>query len=136
MKRFLIAIQHVLSDSQIAELTNGTSNVEFVLLKEVNPELFTRVANCPSDITEIHKLANDFLLYIDKYEAVVLPIGSPIFMMDLGIKTGIKCHATDGEWSGPDMYFSHTDRVSVDEPQADGSMLKKSVFQHVKFNRL
>lgn len=106
---------------------------EYVHLKELEPDLFKRIANSPSSMTDICILATDvenFLLEYKRFAAdskiaIHLPLGSPAFMFTLG---RIIDHINDLT-----VIFSHSERVSVEEKLEDGSVAKRSIFKFSHF---
>lgn len=134
--KVLVCMQHNLTPDQIAGLGQYD---EIVLLKDIDPELFMDLCNTPSTKKELHKLAcklsrianesvNDFRIY----DGVVLPIGSPAFMFIFARLFAIVAQSSHM----PVVLFSHSERASVDLVQTDGSILKQSIFIHVKWIEL
>ena len=102
-------------------------------LKADNNDLHTKLVNCPPEIGVIQDLVRELLQYLkNKYNeseaklTVHLPIGSPAFMAVFFIKL-------DRNTLPFQIVFSHSDRVSVDEKQADGSIVKRAIFKFIKF---
>ena len=119
---------HKPTEEQISELlAQGT--VDY--LKEVRPELANKLANCPADKAELNDMAQE-LLYLQKENRYILvqPGGSPAFQYQLGVRHSEKY--PKGDCTGSILY-AHSERVSVEVEQADGSVVKTSVFKHVKF---
>ncbi len=120
--------QHTPTQSQLDELKE-LGYTEILNLKELSPITFEDVSNCPSDEDELYELAFDFIDTIIPETHIVLPIGSPAFMAML-----IKEMAT--RHTSYTTLFAHSERVSVDKVQEDGTTIKTSVFNHVKFIKL
>lgn len=121
-------MQHQLTAIQIRNLENSSiGNNDIVSLKEIDNGLFTELANCPADVNKLYELAARLTSIINdkKPEAVILPIGSPAFMFILSKEIGMNNRTR--------FMFSHTERNSVDEHQPDGSIVKRVVFNHVKW---
>lgn len=119
----LVAIQHQLTAEQIQELKEMGYVGDIILLKDHNPDLFNKLSNCPDNQFELLQLAKE--LVSNGLNADLLrPIGSPAFNAVLD-RVLFETHVKS--------LFSHSERISVDEPQADGSVVKKSVFKHIKF---
>lgn len=119
--RLLVAIQHRLTNEQLEELKLlGFTNVK--TLEEANPPLFKALSNTPSSEGELDKLATELAQTSANFDAVVLPIGSPAFNFLISRKLNNK-----------GVLFAHSERVSIEEPNEDGSIIKKSVFKHIKF---
>lgn len=120
MKTLLVCMQHNLNQQQFNEL----KDYDIFYLKDVNPDLFKYLANCSSNEEELRNLSFQLIEVANKYSTTLLPIGSPAFM-----------YLFAQEFLG-DVLFAHSQRMSVDEPQADGSVKKVSVFKHLKFIKL
>lgn len=122
MKKFIWASAHKPTPEQIQEL----GEVEY--LSQVAPELQEQLNNTPSDLESLIELADKVLqlAYKGKYTLVQVG-GSPAFQVVLG-------HRNHRE-GGPmiTLAYAHSERVSQDEPQADGSVKKISIFKHNKF---
>ena len=119
---------HMPTQEQLVELlTDG--HVDY--LKEVRPELANKLANCPADKAELDDMAQE-LLYLQKENRYILvqPGGSLAFQYQLGVRHSEKY--LKGNYTG-NILYAHSERASVDVPQADGSVLKTSVFKHIKF---
>ena len=54
--------------------------------------------------------------------------GSPAFTASLGLCLGLNLSYDDIV-----LIFAHSERVSEDQPQPDGSVKKVSTFKHIKF---
>ncbi len=113
--------QHQPTEDQKKEI----ADYHICYLKEADEALFNRLSNTPADGVELCLLAKKLLSMFSFYDNVVLPIGSPAFIMVLGdlIPNDVK-HK---------IVFAHSERESVDIPQNDGTVVKKSVFKHIKF---
>lgn len=128
---FLNCTAHSLTPEQ-KEKALEHSNV-LIDLKEDDPVLWERLSNCPPDVLVLKELAKDLLLYLEsKYREsdgkliVHFPIGSPAF-------NAIFFEMLDRRALRIRIVFSHSDRVSVDEVQSDGSVVKRAVFKFIKF---
>ena len=123
-------MQHNLTPVQITDLDSVCKCDTVVKLSELEPELFAKLANTPADMDEIHNLVEQFIGMLRKYhpEAVILPIGSPAFMFSLACEIG---RLEADYWTK--LLFSHTERQSVEEIQPDRSVIKKQIFNHVKW---
>ena len=123
MNTRLWASIHEPTQEQLEEL----EDVEF--LSEVAPDLFSRIKQIKLD-TGLNGLANDLMFFCNKYKFdLVQPAGSPAFMVAIGI-------AYASAKFDVDVIFAYSKRVSVDVPQADGSIVKTSVFKHEGFIKL
>jgi hypothetical protein len=118
---------HTPTEQQVNELTNNFKSA-LVFLKDVNPELQEKLNNTPSDRVELFTLANELFNVAARIEAdyIVQPGGSPAFQFVLGTVREERVLA-------PQMLYAHSERVSTDEVHPDGTVLKTSVFTHVKF---
>jgi len=128
---FLNCTAHELTPEQITFAKEYSSVI--VDLKADNNDLHTKLVNCPPEIAVIQDLVRELLQYLkNKYNeseaklTVHLPIGSPAFMAVFFIKL-------DRNTLPFQIVFSHSDRVSVDEKQADGSIVKRAIFKFIKF---
>lgn len=130
MKTALWCSAHTPTSEQVAELTNNFKSA-LVFLKDMSPELQERLNNTPCDGVELNKLAIDLINFSCKNEVdyLVQPGGSPAFQYTLGNRCDY--HAT-----APTVVYAHSERVSVDQHQEDGTVVKTSVFKHVKFFRV
>ncbi|PJF33910.1 MAG: hypothetical protein CUN57_00915 [Phototrophicales bacterium] len=93
-----------------------TDGVSFVMeLRDVDPELFDRLSNCPFDRGLLAKLADDFIRLLCEYPyqdgyVVVFPIGSPAFNAILW--TRIACTPSMSDVS---INFLHSRRIVSDD---------------------
>lgn len=112
--------QHQATAEQLAELSS-----EVVNLKDVSEDIYNKLLNCPGDPMELGSLVDAMVEICHRFSKVVLPIGSPAFNFILSpLLRRVK------------VLFAHSERVSVDEPQADGSVKKVAIFRHIKFIEL
>ena len=128
---FLNCTAHELTQDQIKLAREYADKI--LDLKADNTDLHTKLVNCPPDVLVIQDLVREILFYLQtKYDesqtrlTVHLPIGSPAFKAVFFMKL-------DRRTLPFRIVFSHSDRVSVDERQADGSIVKRAVFKFVKF---
>ena len=130
MAKVINMVQHALSGEQEKEL-GKLGRIECG--REILPSIYPKIANSPNTTLGIRQLVNELytsLLDISEKEEVYvhLPIGSPAFMFKLGMVIGLH-----GRWKNMKFVFSHSERVSIDEKQEDGSVVKRSAF---KFSHL
>jgi hypothetical protein len=119
MKTNLWCSIHQPTKEQIAELD------EIVFLADVNPLLQDKLNNSPIDAKELRELAREFITFVIENNYFPVQVGGSIaFQYTLGRISAEIPFAVK---------YAHSERVSVDEPQADGSVKKISVFKHVKF---
>lgn len=129
-KIFINVTAHKMGGEQIDEAKKLASKI--VDLKDFAPELASKLANSPDNLVGIMELVNelkDFCLKIARdYEEVYvhLPIGSPAFQCALAREL----MTFYGEIIP---VFSHSERISVEEQQPDGSVIKRAVFKFKKF---
>lgn len=114
-------LQHDLTEAQVKELEEKYF-IHF--LKNENPELFGKISNCPDNAKDLMSLAKEAYWFTAKHEAVLLPLGSPAFNYIFNNFLS---------QSNKPKLFAHSERVSVEQKQADGSVIKKSVFVHKHF---
>lgn len=125
-KEILWVLQHTPTPAQIQELGNGS----ITMLSEIEPKLYTALANSPSEYNELCKLADQLYQVCQRYDTVVLPIGSPAFNFIFA-----SSYNTLGESLMAGYHrnfvcaFAHSKRVSQDNP--DGT--KTVRFNHEKF---
>jgi hypothetical protein len=137
-KTFYWASAHKPTPEQVHELTAQGE------LKVIPAEMQEKLNNTPADKWECRQLAHELLKLVygvdengnilykednSNEQIIVQPGGSPRFQFELGnaaqiwIEYGVDIH----------ILYAHSERVSIDEPQADGSVKKISIFKHVKF---
>lgn len=129
-KVFLNVTAHNMSGEQLDKARKLAGEVKN--LKDINPELASKLANSPDNLVGIMELVYElksFCLTLARdYEEVYvhLPIGSPAFMFALARElTSFYGEVTP--------VFSHSERISVEEQQPDGSVIKRAVFRFKKF---
>lgn len=124
MKKILNTMNHVLNDDQIADLSGMFNNVNVSDLRDVDNELFKQLSNIAVD-SNLNDLANSLLEVARKFDIVILPIGSPAFMFKFATKTHANMDIV--------FLFAHSERVSIEKQNEDGSVTKTNIFKHVKF---
>jgi hypothetical protein len=125
----LNTIQHSLTEVQVNQINGMLGEKETIVhLRDFNPALFNSLANSPADERLLILLAEQLAQVIidEGFDGVILPLGSPAFMFELGKIIGKR------ELEHKNL-FAHSERKSVDESQPDGSVKKVAVFQHVKW---
>lgn len=118
----LVAIAHNLTPAQTSEL-NELGHV--ALLREAHPELFAKLSNTPGITSELEKLVSQFLDVCQDYTTVVLPIGSPAFNHILALQGGLNFASK--------VVYAHSERKSIEVQKEDGTVEKKTVFEHQYF---
>jgi len=126
MKKILWAIPHQMLKEQEEELRSALgTDIEIVRLADdpTAPD----ITYTPASKKDIFLLAERLINYaLNKgFYLIVQPAGSPAFQFALG--------AVAGHYCGLRVAYAHSERVSVDEVQEDGSVKKTSVFKHKKF---
>jgi hypothetical protein len=98
---------------------------EVMFLKDVKPSLQEKINNCPADRSELMTLAQELnKIRLDLDCTIVQLGGSPMFLYIAGATIN-SC------LSKQVLIFAHSERVSVDIPQEDGTVVKTSVFKHI-----
>lgn len=117
MEKFIWASAHKPTPEQLQECEGG----DIIYLPV---ELQSKLNNTPASLKELIELADELTRNCRNLGGTILvqPGGSPAFQAVLG---------TRNTWIP--MWYAHSERVSQDEPQADGSIKKISIFKHVKF---
>jgi hypothetical protein len=125
MDKYIWASPHNPTEVQLAEL-KAKGTVEF--MKELNPDLFASIINVSKD-TNYMQLAYDVVSFAAENNAtLVQPAGNPKLLMSYGVNI-----MTMGLVASDVMMFAYSQRVSVDEKQTDGSVIKRVVFNHEGF---
>lgn len=128
---FLNCTAHELTEEQRQKALEY-SNI-LIDLKTYNPVLWEKLVNCPAEVEALKTLAQELLSFLkevwqksNQNLLIHFPIGSPAFQ-------AIFFQKLDRKSLPIRILFSHSERVSVDEIQPNGSVLKKGLFQFVKF---
>ena len=124
--KVLNTMQHTLTSTQIAELQEKYGiDVQIVDLKAFSMSLFSQLSNISAN-ADLSTLACDLIctINLNNFNAVILPIGSPAFMYTLASRNDEIC---------ADKLFAHSERVSKEVTNADGTVTKTSVFNHIGF---
>lgn len=128
MMKFMWCSAHAPLNEQLMELNAKFPSGELVYLKDVNPSLQEKLNNTPANRNDLYALAIEIFDFAGKQEIdyLVQPGGSPAFQMSLG------CIQANYPGSA-DVMYAHSERVSIDKHEEDGSVTKTSIFKHVKF---
>jgi len=123
MKKLLWASPHLPTAEQIKSLE---AMGEIVFLKDIAPNLYSRMVDSPADTAEINELARDILAFLDEDENYILiqPAGSPALQFALGKTSGANQLVLSR------IVYAHSKRISIDTLQPDGSVKKESLFRH------
>lgn len=131
---FLNATAHELTEEQMLQAQQYSQSV--INLKEDNLGLFEKLVNCPFERQDLEELSEIFLDYIrlqyveaERNLTVHFPIGSPAF-------NALFFRKLEKENLPIRILFSHSERKSIDEKLPDGKVIKKAIFQFVKFIEL
>lgn len=118
MKTLLWCSAHTPTQEQLTSLQEMG---EVVFLKDVKPSLQEKINNCPSDKMELLENAIALSVLQTRHDYTLVQIGgSPMFLFLCGDTINRK-----------NVMFAHSERVSVDAPQPDGTIIKTSVFKHI-----
>jgi len=118
-KTFYWASAHKPTTEQLAELTSQGE------VKFLSSELQARINSCGTDRKELKALAHE-VLEATEGSVIVQLGGSPMFLYIAGA-------TINGCMNRNAILFAHSERVSVDNVQADGTIIKTSVFKHLGF---
>lgn len=127
MKNFLWASVHAPTPTQLEQLGGKVT-----LLADISAGLQNMLTNSSDDVKELEAVAHMLLDLCYSYNyTLVQPSGSLAFQFVLA-------NMRQKHWPNGNIgvLYAHSERVSQDEPQADGSVKKVSVFKHVKFIEL
>lgn len=112
-------------------------NVELEYLQETNPELYSKMIDSPETREGLWELAVEVCKKMDN-NILVQPAGSLAFHHMLGSQKAWR----GGSWhEGEDkrprqVIYAHSERVSEDHEQPDGSVKKISIFKHKAWIKL
>ncbi len=122
MKTLLWCSAHTPTSEQLNSLQEMG---KLMFLKDVKPSLQEKINNCPADRTELMSLAKDLSELRSSLDCTIVQLGgSPMFLYIAGA-------IMNGCMSKSVLLFAHSERVSVDSPQPDGTVIKTSVFKHI-----
>ena len=122
MKKLLWCSAHTPTQEQLISLQEMG---ELIFLKDINLSMQEKISNCSSDRTELAKLAKDLLELKVSLDCTIVQLGgSPLFLYIAGATIN-SCLSTTA------IIFAHSERVSIDSPQPDGTVVKTSVFKHI-----
>lgn len=128
MGKFIWCSSHAPRLEQVEELySEWGMHPHLITLRDINPSLQDALNNCPDNYDELLQLAIELHEIARKENAtIVQPSGSLAFQYVLGKVRMTKLLVTP-------VLYAHSERVSEDIPQEDGSVKKISVFKHLKF---
>ena len=121
-------LAHKLTPEQVGELGEEPTHI-----REIDPKLAALIADCPAQREMLFDMARTLCDLAMKREdhRILAGSGSPAFTASLGI-----CLGLNAGYDNVVLIFAHSERVSEDQPQPDGSVKKVSTFRHVKFFRV
>lgn len=118
---------HTPSAEQLEELSSVWGMKKLVMLKDIYPSTQEFLNNCTSSKKDLLQHAEDLHeIARSEYACLVQVGGSPAFQMCFGKVSMVNMHMTY-------CLYAHSERVSEDIPQEDGSVKKVSVFKHICF---
>ena len=118
---------HTPTKEQIEELTTEDEVLEYLI--DVDPELQNAINNTPGNKVDLILLARKLSAYSSRY-IIVQPGGSPAFQFVFG---HVISNGSEFDYHVLKVKYAHSERISVDKLQPDGSIVKTSVFKHIKF---
>ena len=122
MKTLLWCSAHTPTKEQLESLNKMG---QLIFLKDVDSSMQEKISNCSADRKELIGLAKDLLeLKLSTNCTIVQLGGSPLFLYIAGATIN-SCLSTTA------IIFAHSERVSIDSPQPDGTVIKTSVFKHI-----
>lgn len=136
MRTFINLTAHKLTAEQVQAAKELGATEFFEATDILPPDTLEKLRNCPSDYKELTAIVYEIIGALkqmpheDKSPFVHLPCGSPALMWLL-----CAIHSKIAEF-GRDFLipvFSHSERDSQETVQADGSIVKNSVFRFQKF---
>lgn len=136
MRNFVNLTEHELTADQI-EAAKKLGVTRFLEAADIlPPDTLEKLRNCPSDYKELTAIVYEIIGVLkqmpheDKSPFVHLPCGSPALMWLLSANSNL-AEISDGYFLIP--VFSHSVKDSQETVQADGSIVKNSVFRFEKF---
>lgn len=133
---FINLTQHKLTGEQRKKIFEMWDVKKIMELDDLTRELpIEKLKNSPSDEYELENVASEVISFLRELEeregklVIHLPIGSPSFMFCLSREI-MDAWFTGCDWI---IVFSHTDRMSEEITQPDGSIKKITKFKFKKF---
>lgn len=114
-------MQHDLTSDQISDLNLLYDNAEILNLKDTH--IWGKIKESADNVYGLQEQVKEFIMSFPVEKdiiALILPVGSPAFMFLL---------AWQLQTSQVDILFAHSDKMSEDISQPDGSIKKISVFK-------
>jgi len=131
MEIFVWCSPHTPLEVQKNQLLAG-GNSEILYLKDLNSELFDSLCNIADNERELSSVAVELIDWFrqNSLKWMVQPAGSQPFQVLLGMNLLLERQLGN---SNIELVYSHSEKVSVDKHNPDGSVTKISEFNHVKF---
>lgn len=128
MEKFIWCSVHTPSAEQLAELKSAWGmKGELIYLKDIYPSTQEFLNNCDADYTNLLQYAKDLHEIARSEDAVLVqPGGSMAFQYVMGKVRMTSLHMST-------VLYAHSERVSEDIPQEDGTVKKVSYFKHMCF---
>lgn len=131
MELFVWCSPHTPTEVQKHQLlAGGISKIAY--LKDLNSELFDKICKSADNERELSIVAFELIDWFkqNSLKWIVQPAGSQPFQVLLGMNLAIERQLGN---SNIELVYSHSERISVDKHNPDGSVTKVSEFKHVKF---
>jgi hypothetical protein len=107
-------------------------------ITEIFPKLSIFLQNCSDNNAELIKVAREICDKINGFSVFQLG-GSPALLgkvcLEIGRRQAFNEEGVDF-FKLPILFFSHSEKKSVETVNADGSVSKNSIFQHIKWIEL
>jgi len=121
---------HQIQEVQKLDLIKNYKVDEIVNISDLNLPFQNLIDNSPVGKENLKNLVNDFINYIlnlykNDFIYIVQPAGSPAFQFVLG--------SVANNYKNVEILYAHSERVSEDVVQPDGTIKKISSFKHVCF---
>lgn len=118
---------HTPSAEQLEELSSVWGVKELLYLKDTHPSMQEFLNNCGNDTSELVKHAKSLHEIARTEEACLVQVGGSSAFQYIFGKLGMTSFYVTY------CLYAHSERVSEDIPQEDGSVKKISVFKHICF---
>lgn len=134
---FLNCTAHDLTPEQFEKALEISRDIKD--LKQIHPKLWEKLTNCPAEQEKLKSLCEEYIKFLREFTEIQVkqnvkmnlhfPIGSPALMALFFLEYGKNPFPVK-------FFFSHSERVSIDELQKDGSIVKKVIFKFQGFLEL
>lgn len=152
MPKLIKSIQHNLTVEQLNELKQrfDITEADIVDIKNLVPEeIYGYLVQTPGNEKLIFdtmrafvKAVSSFVFNADDTVYLLLPIGSPALQYEIAIGiSNLRNYIAEKKFSGETnaylrVLFAHSERVVEEKKLDDGSVVKQSVFKHLRFLEL